>query len=62
MSNSNNLASHIIVQSIHWICVDEAISNPLASLDNLLHLLKEKRDFYKPNNQKQERENQTDTE
>lgn len=38
MSNSDDLSSYIVVESVHRAGVDEAVSNPESSLHNLLDL------------------------
>lgn len=38
MSDSDNLSSYIVVESVHRACVDEAVTNPESRLYNLLNL------------------------
>lgn len=38
MCNCDNLSSNVIVESVYRAGVDEAVSNPEPSLDNLLDL------------------------
>lgn len=38
MSNSDDLSSYIVVESVHRAGINEAVSNPESSLHNLLDL------------------------
>lgn len=38
VSNGHNFTTHVVIQSVDRVGVDEAVSDPLAGLDNLLNL------------------------
>ena len=40
MGNCDNFSSNIVVQAIHCICVDETVSYPYTSFDNLFNFSK----------------------
>ena len=38
MSNGDNLSSHVVVESVDAVCVDETVSHPQTGLHHLLYL------------------------